>query len=267
VAIRIPRRSRTATGSADRPGGTVRAAIGLLTRLPVSFDDPGVSGAAAFPLVGLLVGVAGAVPLLLVGALAAEPALAGLLAIAAMTTLTGALHLDGLADTADALLAADTAGAERARKDPAIGPGGAVALILVLGIEVAALASLLSSAGAAVAAASLVVAAIVGRTLPIAAIVLTPARAASGGFGAWFAAGVRPADALIASVLAIAIIGGLALAIGSPVIAVGGVVGAVAGLVMAGAIVAGRRQLDGDGMGAIVELTVAATLLAAAVVA
>src|SRR6266853_580866 len=93
--------------------GTFEAALALLTRLPVRPRNGLASGAAAFPVVGAVVGVAGLVPLIL-GA-AVEPVLASLLAIAAMTALTGALHLDGLADTADALLAPDPTTAERAR--------------------------------------------------------------------------------------------------------------------------------------------------------
>ena len=148
MAVEVPPTAPAAPAAAARRAGvgpSLRAAIALLTRLPVRPDDAAASGAAAFPLVGAIVGLAGAVPLAL--ASAGEPVLAGILAVGAMTVLTGALHLDGLADTADALLAPDRATAERARKDPAVGPGGAVALILVLGMEAAALASLASSAG------------------------------------------------------------------------------------------------------------------------
>lgn len=246
--------------------GTVRAAVALLTRLPVRPDDAATSGAAAFPLVGVLVGLVGAVPLA-IGALGAtgEPVLAGILAVAAMTVLTGALHLDGLADTADALLAPDPATAERARKDPAVGPGGAVALILVLGIEVAALASLVTTAGTLGAGAALIVAAVVGRTLPVVTITLAPSRVEAGGFGGWFAARVGRSDTVIAIVTAAIVTAGLAIAAGSPAIAIGGLVGAAAGLVIAAAILRGRRRLDGDGMGAMIELTVAAALVATAI--
>ena len=58
-----------------------------------------------------------------------------------LAAVSGGLHLDGLADTADALVAPDAYAAERAREDPSVGPGGAVALLVVLGAEVAALAS------------------------------------------------------------------------------------------------------------------------------
>jgi hypothetical protein len=51
------------------------------------------------------------------------------------------------------------------------------------------------------------------------------------------------------------------------VVALGGAVGVIAGLVVAGAIVSLRGQLDGDGLGAIVELTFAAALIAMALAA
>jgi hypothetical protein len=60
------------------------------------------SGAIAFPLIGAVVGLIGAAPLVLLGWL--QP-LSSLLALAVIAVVTGALHLDGLADTADALLA------------------------------------------------------------------------------------------------------------------------------------------------------------------
>jgi hypothetical protein len=105
---------------------------------------------------------------------------------------------------------------------------------------------------------------VVGRTLPVVAVVLAGDRAESGGFGGWFAARVSSLDVAVAVVLATLVIAGLALVATSAAVVVGGLIGAGAGLVIAGAIVSGRRQLDGDGMGAIIELTVAATLAAAA---
>jgi adenosylcobinamide-GDP ribazoletransferase len=262
VAVRLPPRPGVTTASRVNLGGTVRAAVALLTRLPVRPDDDMASGAAAFPVVGVIVGLVGLLPLVLGGA--AEPLLSSLLAVAAMTVLTGALHLDGLADTADALVAPDPATAERARKDPAVGPGGAVALMLVLATEVAALASLVTAAGALTAGAALVVAAAVGRTAPVVAVVLAGSRANGSGFGGWFAARVGRVDAVVAVVVALVVTAGLALAVHSIGIAVSGIAGAGAGLAIAAVIVVGRRTLDGDGMGAIIELTVAASLVAAA---
>jgi len=246
--------------------GEIVAALRLLTRFRFggtdAAADASASGAVAFPLVGALVGVIGAAPLVLIGPL--EPLLASLLALALVAVVTGALHLDGLADTADALLAPDAVRAERARNDPAVGVGGVVALILVLGIEASALAALTSAAGGWLAGGALVVAAVAGRTLAVVVVVAERSRIAPDGFGAWFAARVVGRTAIAATVLATVIGAAVALAVSSAAIAIGGVAGAAVGLVLARAIVAWRRQLDGDSMGAIVELTVAAVLVVTA---
>jgi adenosylcobinamide-GDP ribazoletransferase len=239
---------------------TVRAAFALLTRLPVSPSDDVSSGAAAFPVVGAVVGLVGAVPLVLAGA--AEPVLASLLAIGAMAVLTGVLHLDGLADTADALVAPSPAAADRARKDPAVGPGGVTALLLVLATEVAALAGLTSTESGWVAGAALVVGATVARTMPVLAVQIAPGRVRSDGFAGWFAHRVAPFDAVVAVVLAVSVTVVASLATGSLAIALGAMVGAIAGLAITGVLVSRRGQLDGDGLGAIVELTLAAVLTA-----
>src|SRR3954465_10897282 len=88
-------------------GRAAAAAIAFLTRLPVGRlvdldgDDVG-RGAPLFPLVGAALGAAVAgLAILLNGPLPALPSAA--VAVAVGTLLTGALHLDALADTADAL--------------------------------------------------------------------------------------------------------------------------------------------------------------------
>jgi adenosylcobinamide-GDP ribazoletransferase len=253
------------------PQGELLAALRLLTRLRFGSDpaagaaEPGASditGAVAFPIVGALVGAIGLVPLVLVGPL--EPTIAALLALAAMAVVTGALHLDGLADTADALIAPDVMRAERARKDPSVGVGGVIASILVIGLDAAALAALITTSGSWAAGLALVVAAVAGRTIAVVAVVTERPRVAADGFGAWFAARVRTATAIGAVVIAVAIGAVLAAIAGSPAIAIGGLVGSVIGLGLARGIATWRRQLDGDGMGAIVELTVAASVVATA---
>ena len=246
--------------------GEILAAVRLLTRFRFGGTDAAAdataSGAVAFPLIGALVGVIGAAPLVLIGPL--EPLLASLLALALLAVVTGALHLDGLADTADALLAPDAVRAERARKDPSVGAGGVVTLILVLGIEASALAALATAAGGWLAGGAFVVAAVGGRTVAVAVVVMERSRIAPDGFGAWFAARVQPRTAIAAALIATVIGAAVALATSSAAVAIGGVAGAAVGFVLARAIVARRRQLDGDSMGAIVELTVAAVLVATA---
>ena len=246
------------------------AALLLLTRFPLrsrGADDTAsadASGAIAVPLIGAVVGLIGAAPLVLVGWL--QP-LSSFLALAAVAVVTGALHLDGLADTADALLAANRERAERARKDPAVGPGGAVALLLVVAIDASALVAIATAAGSWPAGGALLIAVVASRTVAVQIAAIERSRVAPDGFGAWFAARVRPLAALGAAIIATLIGAAVALVIGAIGIAIGGAAGAVMGLAIGVVIVRLRRQLDGDGLGAVVELTVAVVLVATAIVA
>jgi adenosylcobinamide-GDP ribazoletransferase len=264
---------------------SVLGAIGLLTRIPVRLADPDRPGAAAFGVVGAIVGVVAAIPLVVLGGLG-EPWLAAIGALAAMIVTTGALHLDGLADTADALLARDRDAAERARRDPAAGPGGVVALILALGAEAAAIASLVATGGTAISAAALIGVVSVSRVVPVIAVGAVhvgqaEGRDASGaGLSGWFAARVTAADAAVAlasAVLFVALAGvaAVGLAVGTGVsdagaawTVIGGAAAAlVVGLLATAAIVGARDGLDGDGMGASIEVATIAGLVAAAVLA
>lgn len=251
-----------ATGLPGRVAAEVRAAFALLTRLPVGAAGTDVSGASAFGLVGAFVGLAGAIPLVVLGR--TEPVIAAVAAISVMAVLCGALHLDGLADTADALLVADRARAEQARKDPAIGPGGAVALVLVLSGQVAALSSL-AAADPVLAAAACVVAGTVSRVVPVVLPRLADGRAKADGFGAWFAARVGVVDVIVAIVSVVGIVVVTTLIAGSASPAVGAAAGAALGLLAGRLVVAARGQLDGDGLGASVELALVATLTVCAI--
>src|SRR5258706_7289390 len=107
------------------------AAVGFLTRVPLGSGGAANAertGASAFGLVGAAVGAVGAIVLVVLGDRA--PLAASGLAVGAMAVVSGALHLDGLADTADALAAPDEAASTRARKDPAVGPPGAASIAL-----------------------------------------------------------------------------------------------------------------------------------------
>jgi adenosylcobinamide-GDP ribazoletransferase len=115
-------------------------AVAFLTRLPVGGDRPPGPrelrrSSALFPLVGLgLAGVAVAVRA------AAEPlwggAAATVMALAALVAATGALHEDGLADTADGLWGGwDPAGRLAIMRDSRIGTYGIVAVVTVLALR------------------------------------------------------------------------------------------------------------------------------------
>src|SRR3982074_923930 len=122
------------------------AAIAFLTRVPVGrwieLDAADVArGGALFPLVGAGIGtVVGRATQALSGPLTAP--LAALIGLAAGALLTGVLHLDALADSADALGAFSRDRALEIMRDPAIGAYGVVALVLDLGAKAVALAVL-----------------------------------------------------------------------------------------------------------------------------
>ena len=250
---------------------SVRGALGLLTRIPIGTVAVDRPGAAAFGIVGGAVGVIGAIPLVLLAGAAGEPWLGAIAAIAAMVVTTGALHLDGLADTADALLARDPEAAERARKDPAIGAGGAIALLLAIGAEVASLASI-AGVNALAAGASLVSVAAVSRAVPVLAVRATWTPADEAGLGQWFRARASTLDVVVAlasAVLIVALAGGAIAVVGEPTIGWLVVAGAALGFVVASAgtvvVVAARGGLDGDGMGAAIEVSMVAGLAATAI--
>lgn len=241
-----------------------QAAIGLLTRIPIGRRVMDRPGAAAFAAVGAGVAAVAAVPFVVLAGPVHEPVLAAIAAVAVMVVLTGAIHLDGLADTADALLAPDAAAAERARKDPAIGPGGVVAVVLVVAAEVAALAGIASAADPLVAAWTIMAAGGAARAAPV-LLARTVRRAAGAeGLGSWFTSHVTTIDAAIAAATVAALAGLLAPAT-TPVVAAAAVGGGAIGLAISRAVVARRGGLDGDVFGASVELTFVATVAAVAV--
>ena len=128
----------------------IAVAFALLTRLPLprlpdaAYADQARSG-WAFGLVGLAVAlIAGAVGLLAMGAGLPVGVAAGLV-IATQMIVTGAMHEDGLADTADGLWGGWTR--ERRleiMKDSAIGTYGVLSLIVVVGLRWSALSLLLA---------------------------------------------------------------------------------------------------------------------------
>jgi adenosylcobinamide-GDP ribazoletransferase len=110
-----------------------------------------VGGAARwFPLVGGAVGGAGAlIAWAMSGVLGFPPMLTAALVVGLGAWVTGAIHLDGLADTADGF--GGGRGREdvlRIMRDPVIGSYGAAALVIVIAIKVTALAALLDRGAA-----------------------------------------------------------------------------------------------------------------------
>lgn len=118
----------------------LRIGLSLCTRLPVGPATPVGEGDVAraswtFPLAGLLVGLIAAFVYWLAVRLNAAPQPAAALALAATMLLTGAMHEDGLADTADGLGGKTREQKLDVMRDSRIGTFGACALVISLMIR------------------------------------------------------------------------------------------------------------------------------------
>ena len=249
-----------------------RTALSLFTILPVGGgaelgEDQAARAVRWLPAVGLLLGLAGATVILGVGAdgSSGPRRLLGVaLAIALLALLTGGLHLDGLADTADGL------GSRRGRADALaimrrsdVGPMGVAALVLVLLIQVSALAAI---PRVPLAAAALVLAEVTGRA---AVVVATGSPAARpGGFGALVAGRTSTRDRAATVVLLCCAVAVAGFAAGGAVLAARGLIAVLAGLAAGGLLqrVARRRLggMTGDVFGAILQVSAAATAVSCA---
>lgn len=249
--------------------GGIRLAIGLLTVIPVEVRrvDRTAAGTAMTlaPWVGLGLGFLAGLVSWLALELWPGPLLAAVLAVAALAGLTRALHLDGLADTADGLGSGKPAPEALAvMRASDIGPFGVVTLVLVLLMQVSALVAVLA-AGAELT--GLLVPAMTGRlALTWACRTGVPA-ARPDGLGALVAgsvAGPRPVLVTAACLLVGAVIG----LIGA-VSVVGALLAVVAGLAAAEALrrLCVRRLggITGDVLGALVEVATLAALLVLAI--
>lgn len=237
---------------------TLRIAFGLLTTLPVKLPgdwSAGDSGRASlwYPLVGLVIGAL--TWLVWRGAILVFPPLvAGILALAAWVAWTGGLHLDGLADCCDGLLA--SASIERRleiMKDPHLGAFAVIGLILVLLLKAAALVSLTYAASFGI-----LLAAALARWCILPAGLLPSAR--PGGLGADFSAGLKRSFILVSGVLPIAL---------AFVLEVRGVVSLLLGAGAAALILRLAKSriggVTGDVLGMIVEIVETVVLLVFAV--
>ncbi len=138
------------------------AALGLLTRLPLPATPIAPRGGAAawaWPLAGVIIGALAGMVAALALALGLTPWVAAALTLAASAMLTGAMHEDGLADTADGLWGGwDKARRLEIMKDSHIGSYGVLALILVTLARWSALSAILATGspwGAIIAVAAL----------------------------------------------------------------------------------------------------------------
>lgn len=233
-------------------------AMSLLTRVPTKAGADLARGLPWFPIVGCLVGLA--VACVYAIALFVMPSfVAATLAVAAGILLTGALHEDGLADTADAFGAhVDRARTFEILKDPRLGTFGVIALVLSILLRIATLSAL--SRWAALAA--LIAAHTLGRAGALAVMRLAPAAAPSG-LGADYARGLNR-RALVMGLSATVAISAGALGVWSfPAVAI------ATGSALGVARVSTRRigGVTGDVLGACEQLTEIGVLLLAVALA
>lgn len=234
---------------------SLRIAFGLMTTLPLRLPDDwstGDSGRASvwYPFAGLVIG---ALTWLAwrVSMFAFPPLVAGIVTLVVWVALTGGLHLDGLADCCDGLLA--SVSVERRleiMKDPHIGAFGVIGLILVLLLKAATLASLtpFTSFGILLAAS-------LARWCILPAGLLPLARAS--GMGADLASGFRRSfmiwGALVPLVIAI-------------MLGMRGILSTLAGLGAAGSVLWLAKSriggVTGDVFGMVVEIVEIVVLLA-----
>ena len=144
-------------------------ALRFMTIVPVPSSDAAIAPdwlsrcVKYFPVVGIGIGLTSAVVLLLADRIWG-PVVASLLAVAASIIVTGALHEDGLADTADGLGGGSSVEKRLAiMKDSRIGTYGTLALAFSLSLRVTALAEM----PAWTAAAALISAHAAARITPV----------------------------------------------------------------------------------------------------
>jgi adenosylcobinamide-GDP ribazoletransferase len=236
-----------------------RAAVSFLTVLPVANADgsPGERlGRAYFPAIGALIGLVAGVVFAVTSA-ATTPLLGGAAAVAVLCVLTGAIHLDGLADSADGLLG--RGGAARrleVMRDPRLGTYGVTAIALVLLLNLAAVTSMTPAR----AVAALVIAGALSRLATLALVAFVPYVRSSGlGVAAWEPRrrGLDLAVGLASAAVACLLDWRRAL-VALPVVALTAVL----------LVVLARRQVGGatgDVCGATAELCQTATLLVFAI--
>jgi adenosylcobinamide-GDP ribazoletransferase len=242
----------------------LRLAVGTFTRIPVTpprliTRTTAGQAMAMAPAIGVMLALVCGLPLLL-GGTALQQVLLAALAIALLAWITRALHLDGLADTADALGSgrpADQALAIARRSD--IGPFGVVVIVLALLLQVVALAACADARQGML---------VLGTALLTSRVALTwscirawPA-ARPDGLGATVAGSLPIVVPIIWSVM-LAALSVIALGVAGAAAAALGLLSSIAVLVMC------RRRLGGvtgDVLGAVIEvsMTVALVVLALA---
>lgn len=216
------------------------------------------------PVVGLLLGAAaGAVLWVCDHLLHTGSLVAAALSVTSLAVLTRALHLDGLADLADGLGSGKpAAGALAIMRRSDIGPFGVVALVLLLLIQVSALAR----AQALGRGPEAIITAAVTARLAMTVACRRPVPAARpGGLGALVAGSVRAAWAAVLVIAAVALAAWAGLALGASWYLAAGVLAGLAVSVALTALAVRRLGgITGDVLGALIETAATVTMVVAA---
>jgi len=232
----------------------LRIAFGLMTTLPIKLPadwSTGDSGRASvwYPFVGLVIGAL--TWLTWMGTMRFLPSpVAGILTLIVWVTLTGGLHLDGLADCCDGLLASTSVERKlEIMKDPRLGAFGGIGLILVLFLKAATLSTLTPETSFGI-----ILSASLARWCILPAGLIPLARPL--GLGADFAAGFRRWYIFLGAIFPL----GLALALGTR-----GAISLLAGLVAAALVLWLAKSringVTGDVFGMVVEVVETVSLL------
>ena len=246
-------------------------ATGTLTVLrvaPPSVVDRRVAGAAMTlaPIAVLPLALAAALVTLLGGVLDLPPLATAYIVVLALALGTRALHWDGLADTADGLTASySPARSLEVMRTGSAGPAGVVAVVLVAGLQAAALVPVVRHEHGWLVVGLLVCASRV--CLPLACLRGVPA-ARTDGLGAVHIGSVpvlAAAASLLVAVLAAAVAGTLLGSVPTTLVGLVLVVGALAALLLR--CVRRLGGITGDVLGAAVEISFTVLLVAVATVA
>jgi adenosylcobinamide-GDP ribazoletransferase len=249
------------------PLNPLRLVVGTLTVLPVPAPtslDRRVAGRAMAlaPTVGALLGSAVAVVIWLCQRCGWSPTLSAVLGLSFLVAVTGAVHIDGLADTFDGLGARRSP--ERAlsvMKRGDIGPFGVCVVVLVLLTQFAALDQAITRGQSP---AVCIVALTTGRlSVAVACLRRFPA-ARTTGLGSSVAGSVPPAGLALACAFAllVAVLAALALPGPDPALAAAAVLaGALSSVVLVALATRWLGGITGDVLGAVTELTTTVALL------
>lgn len=178
--------------------------IQFLTRIPINIsidvkEEDFIKGVKFFPIVGLIIGIINA--LVYKGALLLLPSqIAIILTVLSNILITGALHIDGIADTCDGIFSARSK--ERMleiMRDSRIGTNGAVAMFFDLALRIGILLSISEVQSIKV----LVLSPILSRTFMVIVMYCSVYARAQGGLGNTFIGKVSFKDTLITVVIGV----------------------------------------------------------------